>query len=259
MIRTVEIKRDVTSRASVGLRPPPDADGFGVDVIDAIEANLAVEPSKGRRGRRMGRLVLAALETGASFGRGDLTVDPVSWFTRPLELFGGRRALDACQDREHLERLLLLHGLGLGDDAKAEDVDLLRAGTGKSSAMPSQGRIGHRRDRQGEPRIRLVGGGRPEHRLWTASTHLEGDDGVLQVFWAMMEVDERSTRSRIGRYYGEVDARHFMIRCGFDWSEPLANALVSGATAHLLDIAAMEPASPIAVGLDVRLEQRFTA
>ena len=51
--------------------------------------------------------------------------DPVAWLLAPRALFGGRRPLDACQDRTGFLRAALLHGLSLGLDADPQEVDAL--------------------------------------------------------------------------------------------------------------------------------------
>lgn len=64
-------------------------------------------------------------------------------------------------------------------------------------------------------------------------------------------------RDRLRQRFGPLLEDQAIIRLGFDWSEPLACAMVSEAMAHVLMLAAEEPTSALAEGLDFQVEQRF--
>lgn len=85
-----------------------------------------------RRGLR--RLTLLAAEVGARFDRHGKTLDPMAWLLAPRRLFGGKAAIEACLQREHFLRALLLHGLALGLDAQPAEIDDLLESEVKSSA-----------------------------------------------------------------------------------------------------------------------------
>src|SRR3546814_14525940 len=66
-------------------------------------------------------------------------------------------------------------------------------------------------------------------------------------------------RFRIRQRFGPWLEDQAIVRLGFDWSEPLACAMVSQAMAHLLMLAAEDPTSSLAEGLDFHIEQRFAS
>ncbi|MBB4100447.1 hypothetical protein [Sphingomonas kyeonggiensis] len=99
--------------------------------------------------------------------------------------------------------------------------------------------------------------GDPELYTCTISA-LVGSQHV-QVFAAMIASGHVEVRSRLRRRYGPLLEDEAIVRAGFDWSEPLACAMVSDAMAHVLEMAAEEQSSPIAAGLDFQIEQRFAA
>src|SRR3546814_19379742 len=66
-------------------------------------------------------------------------------------------------------------------------------------------------------------------------------------------------RFRIRQRFGPLLEDQAIVRLGFDWSEPLACAMVSQAMAHLLMLAAEDPTSSLAEGLDFHIEQRFAS
>ena len=74
----------------------------------------------------------------------------------------------------------------------------------------------------------------------------------------MMAQSPQEVRARLRQRYGSLIEDEAQVRLGFDWSEPLACAMVSEAMAHVLTIAAAEPASSLARGLDFQVEQRFS-
>src|SRR3546814_20722765 len=66
-------------------------------------------------------------------------------------------------------------------------------------------------------------------------------------------------RFRIRQRFGPLLEDQAIVRLGFDWSEPLACAMVSQAMAPLLMLAAEDPTSSLADGLDFHIEQRFAS
>src|SRR3546814_20597309 len=66
-------------------------------------------------------------------------------------------------------------------------------------------------------------------------------------------------RFRIRQRFGPLLEDQAIVRLGFDWSEPLACAMVSQAMAHLLLLAAEDPTSSLAEGLYFHIEQRFAS
>ncbi len=73
--------------------------------------------------RRLVRLALVACETGARFERDGVRHDPMAWMLAPRRLFDGKAAIDACLELEGCNRAIVLHGLALGLDADADEID----------------------------------------------------------------------------------------------------------------------------------------
>jgi len=73
--------------------------------------------------RQLIRLAVVSTEVGARFQRDAVDVDSMAWMLAPRALFEGRDAIDASLEQSHCIRALILHGLGLGLDARPEDID----------------------------------------------------------------------------------------------------------------------------------------
>ena len=182
-------------------------------------------------------------ETGARFTRERIDLPPLQWLTTPKRLLRGRTPMDACRTSEGFRRVALLHELSLGLDADPAALKTMKA----------------------EP---LIDGGTSKHAtfgaanealsgLYTATVVHEDERGTVQIYAAMIarcpiEV-RRRLRSRLGPRLEDAAE----VRLGFDPSEPLACAMVSDAMAAVLILAAEDPRSSIAIGLDFQVEQRF--
>ena len=113
---------------NIGHRPLPAALVFP----DPLDDDLADDDCVVLTRRRLVRLALVACETGARFQRDGVRHDPMAWMLAPRRLFGGRTAIDACLELDGCNRAIVLHGLALGLDADAEEIDdLLSDGTGE--------------------------------------------------------------------------------------------------------------------------------
>lgn len=120
----------VAAAASVSFSPvfplqPLAACPVFSDLFDPLEADDRGDAPVLTTERRLRRLAIVAADTGARFARERIGHDPVAWLLAPRALFGGRRPLDACQDRTGFLRAALLHGLSLGLDADPGEVDAL--------------------------------------------------------------------------------------------------------------------------------------
>ena len=101
---------------------------------DPLDADRADDVAVSATRRSLCRVALIASEAGARFQRESAACDPMAWMLAPRKLFGGGAAIEACLDRDHFSRALLLHGLGLGVDANPEDIDgLLSVRSGADS------------------------------------------------------------------------------------------------------------------------------
>jgi hypothetical protein len=162
------------------------------DFFDPLEADDRGDAPVLTTERRLRRLAIVAADTGARFARERIDHDPVAWLLAPRTLFGGRRPLEACQDRTGFVRAALLHGLSLGLDADPGEVDaLVDDDVGASSPVAR-------------------GPGHPlpfELRFFACSIEeldcLAGG-GVL---WLMTAADDEAARARLRKRYGHPAER----------------------------------------------------
>ncbi|WP_221262867.1 hypothetical protein [Sphingomonas kyeonggiensis] len=93
--------------------------------------------------------------------------------------------------------------------------------------------------------------------LYTFVISTELCPGHVQIFGAMIARSAIEVRERLRLRCGPTLVDEAIVRIGFDWSEPMACAMVSDAMAHVLALASKDPTSSIAAGLDFQVEQRF--
>ncbi len=94
---------------------------------DPLDEDLAEDECIVLTHRRLVRLALVACETGARFERDGVRHDPMAWMLAPRRLFDGRTAIEACLQLDGCNRAIVLHGLALGLDADADEIDDLLA------------------------------------------------------------------------------------------------------------------------------------
>ncbi|MDH7971269.1 hypothetical protein QH494_03675 [Sphingomonas sp. AR_OL41] len=200
--------------------------------------------------RAICRIALVATEAGGRFEREAVPHDPMSWMLAPRALFGGVSAVEACLDRDDCLRGVLIHGLSLGLDADPEFVDGLATDDG-DAAVIDPGSGGWRSNVL--PFARSVPDGL---RLFTATVVSNDGFETVQAFHASLATEEAEVAGRLYCRMGAAAAEARIVD-GFDPAEPLVAALVSDAICDTLSIIASDPASPIAAGLDLNIEQRF--
>lgn len=213
--------------------------------------------------RRMMRLAIAAADAAGRFAREGLEVDPVAWMLTPRVVFEGLNAMDACQDLKHFKRSIVLHALGLGLDADPDDIDGLLDDDEDEHDDVIEEDDAHDIDvgyvglgvetpvAAGATDVRLA---RP--LLLTSWLDVVRDGERLFAFCAIVTDRPGALVERLIERYGR-DAEHAEFAVGYDRTSPLATAMISDAVADTLALAAAEPASPLAAGLDVVVEQRF--
>ena len=199
------------------------------------------------------RLLYVAAETGARFVRERINVDPLDWLFAEREIFDGRTAVATCHKAEEFRRATILHGLSLGLDVAPYVVEGIPAHEFLSNSARARLFSGP----QASDKIQVWPGGRLS--LFTCTISYELPNEHVQIFSGMIAHDEREVRTRLRQRYGALLEEEAQVRIGFDWSEPLACAMVSDAMAHVLTIAAADPTSSFARGLDFQVEQRFVA
>ena len=197
---------------------------------------------------------LSASVTGARFVRDRIQIEPIDWLHRPCQLFDGELAINACRHAIGFERAVALHGLGLGLDSSPAIVSgipvaafLSDSANSYFGASPPRIREEPSRKRRGAP------------ALYSCIISAELDRGHIHVFGAMVARSASEVRFRIRQRFGPLLEDQAIVRLGFDWSEPLACAMVSQAMAHLLMLAEEDPTSSLAEGLDFHIEQRFAS
>lgn len=219
----------------------PDADG------DAV-----VETTR----RGLLRLVLVAAETATRFAREGLPVDPVAWMLSPRRLFDGRNAIDACLERDECLRAVLLHGLSMGMDADADEMDALIA----EEPIEADGTLPpHLPAAAYEGRGSQGGRSGDRPRLWTSLFVDRSDLGMVQAFDAVIAPGRAEAEELLRARRGIARSAPVDVSEGFDASQPLVEALLSGAMTDMLEQVARDPASPLAEGLSVSVQQRFAA
>lgn len=99
----------------------------------------------------------------------------------------------------------------------------------------------------------------PAPRLYTATLAAECSGGIVQAFAAIVARERSALEFSLHCRFGAAIAAEAVVREGFDPGLPLAAALVAPALAHMLAQIERSPGSSLAAGLDVVVEQRFTA
>lgn len=216
---------------------------------DAIDDELVITTR-----RALLRVALVATETAARITRERIDVDPMAWMLTPRRLFAGRRAIDACLQRDDCLRAIVLHGLAIGLDADPDEIDAIgpdalddeesEEGADETADLPDA--AGCPEDFQ-----------RP--RLWTSLLVARCDADEVQAFDAVVASDRFEAEARLRARHGDALAGGIEVVEGFDPDLPLVEALVSAALSDILVQVAVDPASPLAKGLSVSVKQRFAA
>lgn len=204
--------------------------------------------------RRLTRLALVASEAGARFQReaGDVsTHDPMAWMLSPRELFGDVPALEACLERDHCLRAVLLHGLGLGLDAPPGKIDALIADSDADDEPRDRG-SGDERDArfEGPPGSRRV-------RLYSATIVIARGGELLHAFHASFAPSSAVIRERIRARLGSAAAAQATIRVGFDPNCPTTLGMIPPQILDTLDLARRRDRPANLTGLDITVEERL--
>lgn len=232
------------SRTTTGRRPAQAAKASPGDPLDADSPfdDVVITTS-----RALCRLALVAAETGARFQREAESHDPMAWLLAPRRMFAGSTALEACLEREHFMRALLLHGLSLGLDADPEEIDGLLDDPidVRLAARPTRG------GRASQARGRV--------RLYTASVLRSTSGTILQAFHASIASSVEEFRARLEAVFGPDAANGAEVRVGFDSAAPIAVALVPVAVAKVLRKVEQESAAPAYRNFAVTIEHHLEA
>lgn len=200
------------------------------------------------------RLLYVAAETGARFVRDRIDVEPLDWLFAEREVFDGGTAVSSCTAAEGFRRAAVLHGLSIGLDAAPRVLEGIPAFDFLSSRAFHHVSCG-----LPMPFNPPMPGRHGPLALYTCSIISELQDECVQIFCGMIARNEGEVRGRLRQRYGPMLEDEAQVRLGFDWSEPLAGAMVSEAMAHVLEVAAADPTSSFANGFDFQVEQRFSS
>jgi hypothetical protein len=216
-----------------------------IAIIDPIDHDQPGDEAVHATRRAMCRIATVAAEAGARFQREGIGVDPMAWMLAPRAMFGGEAPIDACLRRGPFLRGVLVHGLGLDLDMGAEEVDELLDGDASTLAAAPTGRVSI-------PATLPA----PAPRLFTATVVSRDGFETVHAFHASLATDDAEVAGRLFCRMGGAAAGAVIVE-GFDPSDPMVEALVAPAVAHTLALVADDPASPLAAGLDLNVEQRF--
>jgi hypothetical protein len=220
---------------------------------DPLDADEPEDASVTTSPRRMLRLAIAAADAGARFARQGLEQDPVAWMLTPRAVFDGMTAMDACQDLRPFRRSIALHALGLGLDADPYAIDDLLDEEAQDVKDTSAEAV---LDVRTETSDAACDATLPDPMLLTCWLDVVQEGARVFAFCAVVTDRPADLVERVIGRYGR-DAANADFAVGFDRSTPLAIAMISDAMADSLALAAADPASPLAVGLDIVVEQRF--
>lgn len=182
--------------------------------------------------RALTRVVLVAVETGGRFAREGIEYDPMSWMLASRELFSGRSAIDACLEREHCIRSVLVHGLSLGLDLSPSAVDALLADDDIDGAGPDP-KLNRKKDGL-QKRQRPVRRSFTTPRLFTATISYSDHSLLLQAFHASIARDASEISERLRRRFGRRLTEAADIREGFHRAAPVTIALVQEPVAEMI-------------------------
>lgn len=242
---------------------------------DPLDADRADDVAISATRRSLCRVALIASEAGARFQRESAACDPMAWMLAPRKLFGGGAAIEACLDRDHFSRALILHGLGIGMDAEPGEIDKLLDGDGDGHdcedhgtatarsmpAKPPRRRPGSiRSGPAAKPRTMADRGDGPagvftsadRRRLYSATVVYQAGGLDLVAFHASFAYGFDEMFERLyDRFGGEVTAVA-QVRVGFDAGHPLLPRMM----ADMLKDAEGWPDDGRTIDLDVNFERR---
>jgi hypothetical protein len=217
--------------------------------LDPLDPDRATDAPVVTTRRGLTRLALVAAETGARFQREATPHDPMAWLLAPRRLFAGAAAVEACLERDHCLRAILLHGLALGLDASPTTIDALIAdGPADDPDEPWPG------ERRGSP-DGIPGGRRV--RLYSAVIVVARGGELLNAFHASVAPSAAVVRERIRARLGSAAAAHATIRVGVDPDCPTTIGMVPPALLHTLMRGGRRGRWSLAGGIDVTVEQRL--
>ncbi|MCD2323057.1 hypothetical protein LQ953_03395 [Sphingomonas sp. IC-56] len=217
---------------------------------DPLDPDLPQDATVVTTRRALCRVATVAAEAGARFQREASGVDPMGWMLSPRRMFDGSPAIEACLDREHFVRAIILHGLSLGLDAEPDVFGQLQGADGEDERAPLS-----RPNRGRSRRCRSA----PRQTLYCATISYEGEGVLLQAFHASVARHPSEVVQRLRSRFGEDVVDLVEIRAGFHPAAPLAIALVPNGIANMLRRIEKDADSSDYSTFAVDIEQRLEA
>lgn len=216
---------------------------------DPLEADQSDDTQIVTTRRALCRVATVAAEAGARFQREAGPIDPMDWMTSPRRPFDGACAMDACLDRDHFVKAVILHGLSLGLDADPDIVAQLHGpddGEDFSSRLsrPKRGRSGKKKSTS-------------KPTLYSATLAWEGNGVILQAFHASVARNPAEVVQRLRARFSDDVLDLVDVRVGFNAASPLAIALVPETVSRLLHTVERESDAPRFATFSYDIEQRL--
>ena len=222
-------------------------------IVDPLEVDRADDERIVTTRRAISRVALIAAEAGGRFQRENIDHDPMSWLLAPRKMFDGRAAVDACLEREHCLRGILVHGLSLGLDVDPEGLDALFADDDDWEEEADE-----------MPKSKSGSGGRQiSHeyvsvpRLYTATICYADSTTMLNAFHACITTNPSEIADHLEHRYGPLAASEARIRAGYFAEDPLVLAIVPDPLAEVICKMQEQETEPASASFAVDIEQRL--
>lgn len=203
--------------------------------------------------KAINRVALIAAEAGGRFQREQIDHDPMSWLLAPRKMFDGRAAVDACLEREHCLRGILVHGLSLGLDIDPAALDTLLADDDdweeEAGEMP--------KNEKGNARHHISREYVSVPRLYTATICYADNMTMLNAFYACITNNPSEIADHLEHRYGPAAAAEARIRAGYFAADPLVLAIVPDPLAEVICKMQEQESDPASASFAVNIEQRI--
>lgn len=242
-------------------------------LFDPIDADLPDDEQVMVSRRAINRIAMVAAEVGGRFERERLDHDPMAWLLSPRALFGGRNALDACQERDHFLRAILVHGLSFGLDPDPGIIDELLSDEDddddwdwddEPENWPDDEADDIAEDDGADRSVRdafcsddITNGFLGVPRLYTATICYVDNDMMLNAFHASITSNISEIAGYLESRYGPGAASQARIRQGYFAADPLVVSLVPDPIAEVICRMQDDEASDEFAKVVIDIEQRL--
>jgi len=232
-------------------RPAPKSNTTAI--VDPLEVDREDDEAIVTTRRAINRVALIAAEAGGRFQRENIDHDPMSWLLAPRKMFGGRTAVEACLEREHCLRGILVHGLSLGLDVEPEAIDDLLADDDDWESETDH--MAKNKSGSGSSQISHEYVSVP--KLYTATICYADCSTMLNAFYACITNNPSEIADHLEHRYGPAAASEARIRAGYFAADPLVLALVPDPIAEVICRMQEQETEPASASFAVDIEQRL--